>query len=156
MTNEEAIREILWVKDYGYKPDRMTIGTDRILEAFRMAIGTLEKEKRQMTKRMCKQFYCPACGKDVYAVWEIDASSSGKMTLAIEALGKAERYRWHDLRKNPDDLPEKQGEYDIVYKFGDGTGRTYEVYNKTYGFCTPEEYPCIAWREIEPGPFEGE
>ena len=26
--------------------------------------------------------------------------------LAVEALKKADKYRWHDLRKNPDDLPE--------------------------------------------------
>ena len=26
--------------------------------------------------------------------------------MAIEALEKADKYRWHDLRKNPDDLPE--------------------------------------------------
>ena len=28
---------------------------------------------------------------------------------AIEALEKADKYRWHDLRKNPDDLPEADG-----------------------------------------------
>ena len=26
--------------------------------------------------------------------------------MAIKALEKADKYRWHDLRKNPDDLPE--------------------------------------------------
>ena len=26
--------------------------------------------------------------------------------IIIDALEKADKYRWHDLRKNPDDLPE--------------------------------------------------
>lgn len=30
------------------------------------------------------------------------------MDMASEALEKQEKYKWHDLRKNPDDLPEKQ------------------------------------------------
>ena len=32
--------------------------------------------------------------------------------MAIKALEKADKYRWHDLRKNPDDLPEAIGEAD--------------------------------------------
>ena len=28
--------------------------------------------------------------------------------MAIKALEKADKYRWHDLRKNPDDLPEDE------------------------------------------------
>lgn len=33
---------------------------------------------------------------------------------AIKALEKQERYRWHDLRKNPDDLPIPEKEVDVV------------------------------------------
>ena len=29
--------------------------------------------------------------------------------MAIKALEKADKYRWHDLRKNPDDFPEAVG-----------------------------------------------
>ena len=40
---------------------------------------------------------------------ELDALEVGKTIdfaiEAIEALEKAEKYKWHDLRKNPNDLP---------------------------------------------------
>lgn len=29
--------------------------------------------------------------------------------VAIEALENADKYKWHDLRKNPDDLPKQDG-----------------------------------------------
>ena len=29
--------------------------------------------------------------------------------VCLKALEKADKYRWHDLRKNPDDLPEDTG-----------------------------------------------
>ena len=29
--------------------------------------------------------------------------------IVSKALEKADKYRWHDLRKNPDDLPEDNG-----------------------------------------------
>lgn len=33
---------------------------------------------------------------------------------AIEVLKRAEKYKWHDLRKDPDDLPEIEHEVDVV------------------------------------------
>ena len=33
----------------------------------------------------------------------------------IKALEKADKYRWHDLRKNPDDLPEADGNSESEY-----------------------------------------
>ena len=35
--------------------------------------------------------------------------------MAIKALEKADKYRWHDLRKNPDDLPEADGNSESEY-----------------------------------------
>lgn len=35
--------------------------------------------------------------------------------MAIEALEKADKYRWHDLRKNPDDLPDADGNSESDY-----------------------------------------
>lgn len=73
---------------------------------------------------------------------------------------KKEKYRWHDLRKNPDDLPET--EYETVEVWLKGECVDIAVYCKAYGFrpwyaayfedCTPEwetESPVIAWRYIE-------
>lgn len=60
-------------------------------------------------------------------------------------------YRWHDLRKNPDDVPKENGHYLIVYQWiGKNSGITVETYSPYDGFHTPPEYPCIAWKEIEP------
>lgn len=35
--------------------------------------------------------------------------------MAVEALEKADKYRWHDLSKNPDDLPEADGNSESDY-----------------------------------------
>lgn len=34
---------------------------------------------------------------------------------AIEALKRAEKYKWHDLRKDPDDLPDIEHEVEVAY-----------------------------------------
>lgn len=44
------------------------------------------------------------------ADWSKEGNSvQNALRIAIESLEKAEKYKWHDLRKNPDDLPEKDG-----------------------------------------------
>ena len=45
-------------------------------------------------------------------------SETDALGIAIEALEKADRYRWHDLRKNPDDLPETGIECLAIDDFG--------------------------------------
>ena len=81
--------------------------------------------------------------------------------MAIKALEKANKYRWHDLRKNPDDLPEADeygcSEY-VLIMIGtpewDNHEWAYYNYN-TKGWSTPfYEQNVFAWRYIEP--FEGE
>ena len=88
---------------------------------------------------------------------ELDALEVGKTIdfaiEAIEALEKAEKYKWHDLRKNPNDLPNVETRVEIVLdlirskvnNFG-----TLVKYGKwaVNGFITPLD--VIAWREIEP------
>ena len=79
------------------------------------------------------------------------------LRLAIEALKKADKYRWHDLRKNPDDLPEADeygcSEY-VLIMIGtpewDNHEWAYYNYN-TKGWSTPfYEQNVFAWRYIEP------
>lgn len=89
---------------------------------------------------------------------------------ALDAPEKSIKYRWHDLRKNPYDLPVTDGKYEVVVRdeYGEdwiamatwsgkvlltgnkkGFGLRAEFYNMS--FSTNE---IIAWREIEP--FEEE
>ena len=79
-----------------------------------------------------------------------------------EALEKAEKYHWHDLRKNPDDIPSGRNmctcfaEGDFVIEDGSVAHGKYPViipfpfseYEYRYNF------KVVAWREIEP--FESE
>ena len=78
---------------------------------------------------------------------------------AIEALEKADKYRWHDLRKNPDDLPEADeygcSEYVLVMI---GTPEwnycEWAYYKHNHKEWSTYEQNIIAWRYIEP--FEEE
>ena len=75
---------------------------------------------------------------------------------AIEALEKADKYRWHDLRKNPDDLPEAiyggdESEYVLVMT---GTPE-WNSWEQAYYHHGKEEWSTyeqnvFAWRYIEP------
>ena len=77
---------------------------------------------------------------------------------AIEALEKADKDRWHDLRKNPDDLPEADefggSDYVLVktgcFEFNDMKKAYYSHNKKQWSI---DEY-VFAWRYIEP--FEEE
>ena len=79
--------------------------------------------------------------------------------MAIKALEKADKYRWHDLRKNPDDLPEDNGygksEYVLVMI---GTPEWYSCewayYSHNAKMWSIYEQNVFAWRYIEP--FEEE
>ena len=78
---------------------------------------------------------------------------------AIKALVKADKYSWHDLRKNPDDLPEDNGygksEYVLVMI---GTPEWYSCewayYSHNAKMWSTYEQNVFAWRYIEP--FEEE
>ena len=75
--------------------------------------------------------------------------------MAVEALEKADKYRWHDLRKNPDDLPEDNGygksEYVLVMI---GTPEWYSCewayYSHNAKMWSIYEQNVFAWRYIEP------
>ena len=102
------------------------------------------------------EYYNGFRGKDAYIKAKEDAC-----ILAVEALKKADKYRWHDLRKNPDDLPEADeygcSEYVLVMT---GTpewdNHEWAYYNhNTKMWSTPLcEQNVFAWRYIEP--FEEE
>lgn len=77
------------------------------------------------------------------------------------------KYRWHDLRENPDDLPEADGQYSgwVVVRLAEHYGLWFKAhydYNRESWECVEASlqwnilgnplvlYPVIAWREIEP------
>ena len=75
--------------------------------------------------------------------------------MAVDALEKADKYRWHDLRKNPYDLPEDNGygksEYVLVMI---GTPEWYSCewayYSHNAKMWSIYEQNVFAWRYIEP------
>ena len=90
-----------------------------------------------------------------------DSDTGKAIDAAIKALEKSDKYRWHDLRENPDDLPEADeygcSEY-VLVMIGtperDNHEWAYYNYN-TRGWSTPfYEQNVFAWRYVEP--FEEE
>ena len=78
---------------------------------------------------------------------------------AIKALIKADKYRWHDLRKNPDDLPEDNGygESDyVLVMIGTPEWNSWEqaYYHHGKRLWSTYEQNVFAWKYIEP--FEEE
>ena len=79
--------------------------------------------------------------------------------IAIEALEKADKYKWHDLRKNPDDLPEadEYGRSEFVLVMI-GTPEWYSCewayYHHDKKLWSIYEQDVFAWRYVEP--FEEE
>ena len=76
--------------------------------------------------------------------------------MAIKALEKADKYRWHDLRKNPDDLPEgfeggDESEY-VLVMIGTPEWNSWEqaCYHHGKRLWTTYEQNVFAWRYIEP------
>lgn len=75
---------------------------------------------------------------------------------AVEALEKVDKYKWHDLRENPDDLPEEDENRTsdnvlVVTKYGDFSVAYIDL--TLIEWCT-DEYTAaediIAWKYIEP------
>lgn len=62
------------------------------------------------------------------------------------------KYRWHDLRKNPDDLPQKDGLYWVHGVWESGKHQEGECEYKTYDgyFSASWNFSVIAWKEEEP------
>ena len=75
--------------------------------------------------------------------------------MAIKALEKADKYRWHDLRKNPDDLPEADGNSESEYvlvMIGTPEWNSWEQAYYKYDDMMWSTYDqnVFAWRYIEP------
>lgn len=100
-----------------------------------------------------------------------DCEHKSFFKMAIEALEKQDKYRWHDLKKNPNDLPLDEGEviccefyadgkfsYDVAaysndlysvdkYDFYDKKGQPgFYDYDSEYGYY---ETTCHWWKYID-------
>lgn len=79
--------------------------------------------------------------------------------IVSKALEKADKYKWHDLRKNPDDLPEADGNDEsdyVLVMIGTPEWNSWEqaYYHHGKRLWTTYEQNVSAWRYIEP--FEEE
>ena len=76
--------------------------------------------------------------------------------VAIDVLEKADKYRWHDLRKNPNDLPEAIGDgYESEYVLvmigtPEWNHCEFVYYNHNSRVWSIYEQNVFAWRYIEP------
>ena len=76
--------------------------------------------------------------------------------IVSKALEKADKYRWHDLRKNPDDFPEAVGggyESDyVLVLIGTPEWNSWEqaYYHHDKKLWSTYEQNVFAWRYIEP------
>ena len=108
--------------------------------------------------------------------WLDEHNTSGVLPLEVKAicskaLEKADKYAWHDLRKDPTDLPTKRDWVLAVFKepdcdfvlvprvadyVGYETSATTEEFWLIAEVCAEDmsdyykSLKCIAWKEIEP------
>ena len=96
------------------------------------------------------------CEESICYITDVDAEP---LKLAIKALEKADKYRWHDLRKNPDDLPEADGNSESEYVLAmigtpEWNSCEWAYYHHDKKLWSTYEQNVSAWRYIEP--FEEE
>lgn len=80
------------------------------------------------------------------------------LEMAIKVLEKADKYRWHDLRKNPEDLPERDTLIIYAFKAKDKENKKLYYNSRIAGsvdieIMTMNSNPIfeyIAWKEVEP------
>ena len=79
-------------------------------------------------------------------------------TFLKEMLEECEKYRWHDLRKDPKDLLKKSGTYLVCIEYPTEVKEVgiifYEKnrygYRSGWNMLTPNDGKVIVWKEIEP------
>lgn len=88
--------------------------------------------------------------------WDYPMDYTVVFEEAIKALEKADKYKWHDLRKNPDDLPEAIGGGDeseyVLVMIGTPEWNSWEqaYYKHNKQMWSTYEQNVFAWRYIEP------
>ena len=144
MTNKEAIEQLkerLAITDY-----RQQI--PEYYEAIEMAIAALER---------CNVIEQYRWERDIALeqLKEIGCGFGQNMDDVKKALEKADKYRWHDLRKNPDDLPEADGNSEsdyVLVLIGTPEWNSWEqaYYHHDKKLWSTYEQNVFAWRYVEP------
>lgn len=86
---------------------------------------------------------------------EIDGENCAKHYMNLKKLvDKKEKYKWHDLRKNPEDLPKENGLFicvERIYSWGYCDEYTYRAVAKIEEYTDDRgaKRTPIAWKEIE-------
>lgn len=115
----------------------------------------MDKYKQALDElKMKLAFYQVQCNE------EATAQDAHRLATLRELIEKQEKYKWHDLRKNPEDLPEvgKAITYLFEVDYGCMVRRIYNsttaTYDGKYHFakrkCNGNTYTYIAWKYIEP------
>lgn len=110
--------------------------------------------REEAKRRLLDAVNCGGCGYED----ECNDCIVTATRMAIEALEKSEQYKWHDLRKNPNDLPEinydnRKSNEVIVLGARGGLNIAYRHLSEVCdAFYTKGNrlWSVIAWREIEP------
>ena len=141
------------------------VDTDRCLENIQVletVISAMNELQMYKDGKLClipESVYYKQCT-------ELDAYKQlGTLEEVREALEKAEKYHWHNLRENPDDLPKNlSGIYLFENKWGQvfkGTFRAVgdiklfeaHIYSKEHGGDIWLQYKTcnvVWWKEIDP------
>ena len=92
--------------------------------------------------------------------WNYPMDYAVAFEKAIDALKNEDRFRWHDLRKDPNDLPNDDSiEYVVCVEYRNGKRECTVgcldmsgdmMLLPTLGNWIGNSYHIIAWREIEP------
>lgn len=106
-------------------------------------------------KNICYKTTVEKCEKIAYCTdckgFTLREEGAKANEVAIEVLEKTEYYRWHDIRKNPKDLP--CGKKAVVMVACECTIGRYGHYIDIVGCCDGKfdvkEDTVIAWRWIE-------
>lgn len=130
------------------------------------AIKHARKKAKEMVTKSIELF--PSCdGRKCLDCAEEHYQLADWLEELKELRGYKEKYRWHDLRDNPNDLPDvelRKRAYFHVVQEGKETGSTILQYKKDCGFGFYNKFgngpiftdvdtsftaPVIAWKEIE-------
>lgn len=84
---------------------------------------------------------------------EIFFETEAELEQFVKHLNDQKKYRWHDLRKNPDDLPAHDRMVEVeLYHVTLGIYHDHTYFeNGSWKYYTNNSYgKVIGWREIEP------